>query len=102
MATNGGGAAFFESEATYVSGNVFCANDVAGVWGKFVDGGDNVFADECGDDCIGDVTGDGQVGVDDVLLVLSDFGGAGAGDADGDGVVDVNDILLVIGAWGAC
>jgi len=102
MAPVGGGAAFFESEATFVAGNTFCGNAVAGVWGKFVDGGDNVFADDCGDDCVGDVTGDGQVGVDDVLLVLSDFGGAGAGDANGDGVVDVNDILLIIGAWGGC
>jgi hypothetical protein len=48
------------------------------------------------------VTGDGTVGVDDVLLVLSDYGGAGAGDANGDGIVDVNDLLLVIAGWGPC
>lgn len=102
MATNGGGAAFFESEATYVEGNVFCANIDEPVWGTYVDGGDNVFEEGCEDDCIGDANGDGEVNVDDVLMVLSDFGGAGAGDINGDGIVDVNDILLVIGAWGPC
>ena len=102
MATNGGGAAFFESEATYVAGNVFCANIDEPVWGMYVDGGDNIFEEGCEDDCIADANGDGEVGVDDVLMVLSDFGSAGEGDVNGDGIVDVNDILLVISAWGPC
>ena len=101
-APTGGGAAFFESELTVMSGTAFCENDVEPVWGAFVDGGDNVYDEACQGDCPGDVDGDGMVGVDDILLVLSDFGGPGAGDANGDGSVDVNDILLVIGAWGGC
>jgi hypothetical protein len=101
-ASNGGGAAFFESEFTYMAGTVFCENIDEPVWGKFIDGGDNVYDEACQGDCPGDVDGDGMVGVDDILLVLSDFGGPGAGDANGDGIVDVNDILLVIGAWGGC
>ena len=49
-------------------------------------------------------TGDGQVGVDDVLLVLGEFGQAtdGAADIDGDGFVTVNDLLAIIAAWGPC
>ena len=80
----------------------FCSNTSHDINGPWQDGGGNVFEITCPGDCIGDVTGDGVVGVEDVLLVLADFGGAGAGDANGDGVVDVSDILLVIGAWGAC
>jgi len=60
----------------------------------------------CEDDtpsCDGDLDGDGIVGVDDVLAVLSAFGGSDAsGDANGDGQVNVDDILLVVGAWGDC
>ncbi|MCH2142831.1 MAG: FG-GAP-like repeat-containing protein [Phycisphaerales bacterium] len=54
--------------------------------------------------CLGDATGDGQVSVDDVLLVLGEFGQAtdGAADIDGDGVVTVNDLLAIIAAWGPC
>jgi murein tripeptide amidase MpaA len=60
---------------------------------------------ECIDDdpCPGDVDGNGEVGVDDVLAVIGAFGtNDPAGDLDGDGIVDVNDILLVIAAFGPC
>ncbi len=53
--------------------------------------------------CPGDVDGNGDVDVNDVLAVIAAFGSDDpAGDLDGDGVVDVNDILLVIGAFGPC
>ncbi len=52
--------------------------------------------------CAGDVSGDGVVGVDDILIVLANWGLGTGGDADGDGATDVNDILLVISAWGDC
>ena len=42
--------------------------------------------------CPGDYTGDGQVGVDDLLLIIG-----GWGDPYG-----VDDLLEVIGAWGSC
>lgn len=54
------------------------------------------------DACPGDVTGDGVVGVNDILDVLAYWGGSGGGDANGDGNTDVDDILLVISAWGDC
>ena len=56
--------------------------------------------------CEGDVDGDGAVNVNDLLLVISSWGGDGGGDCgpdtDGSGVVDVNDLLNVISAWGSC
>ena len=52
--------------------------------------------------CLADINGDGLVGVDDVLAVLSFWDSGDGGDATGDGLTDVNDILAVIAAWGAC
>jgi hypothetical protein len=54
--------------------------------------------------CVGDIDGDGNVTVNDVLAVLSVFGEFtnGPEDINGDGIVDVNDMLMVIGAWGPC
>ena len=50
--------------------------------------------------CDGDVDGNGSVGLDDLLTVLGEFGGAGAGDIDNDGVVGLPDLLTVLGAFG--
>jgi len=54
--------------------------------------------------CPGDVTGDGFVNADDLLLVLSVFGAGGgsggAADVDGDGLVNATDLLTVLGAFG--
>jgi hypothetical protein len=57
--------------------------------------------DEC--DCLVDVSGDGQVDINDVLSVVATFGSTGPlGDVNFDGVVDINDLLLVMGSWGVC
>jgi hypothetical protein len=54
--------------------------------------------------CPGDLDGDGQVAVTDVLLFLSDFGCVDApcvGDANGDGNTNVEDLLLMLSTFGA-
>jgi hypothetical protein len=61
----------------------------------------------CGDvlptaECPGDVDDDGDIDLDDLLLVLGFFGSGGSGgDADGDGDTDLDDLLLVLGGFGA-
>ena len=48
---------------------------------------------------------DGQVNMDDLLLVLQTWGncdGACPGDANQDGFTDWLDLLSVITAWGEC
>ena len=53
--------------------------------------------------CIGDVDGDGSVGISDILAVI-DFWGSCSGcpaDVNDDGTVDVSDLLEIIGNW-AC
>jgi len=53
--------------------------------------------------CPEDTNSDGSVDVNDLLGVLSGFGGAGSDgtDTNGDGTVDVNDLLQVLSNFGA-
>jgi len=46
-----------------------------------------------------DQSGDGTVDVNDLLIVIGNWGGGGQGDVDHDGVVGVNDLLIVLEAW---
>ena len=53
----------------------------------------------------GDVNHDGHVNVNDLLMVINQWGPCPvpnlcAGDANGDGVINVNDLLVVINNWG--
>ncbi len=62
------------------------------------------FPDPEPDPCPADLTGDGAVGVPDLLALLGAWGPCGDCDADltGDGSVGVPDLLDLLGAWGAC
>jgi hypothetical protein len=71
--------------------------------GSSADDNGNGIPDECENTCPGDADGDGDSDVDDVLIVIANFGGgAGQGDVDGNGVVDVDDLLQVISWFGGC
>lgn len=99
----GGGAYFFESEDSTMGNTQLCGNTVSQVAGAYVDLGGNTVSDVC-QDCIADITGDGTVGVDDMLNLIANFGpcvGCPA-DVNGDGIVNVDDILIVLSAWGDC
>lgn len=53
--------------------------------------------------CLGDLDGDNQVAVSDVLLFLSDFGCTlipCVGDTDGDGLTNVSDLLVLLANFG--
>lgn len=54
--------------------------------------------------CPGDADASGDVGVDDMLLVIAQWGPCPTcpGDVTEDGVVAVDDVLAIIGAWGDC
>ncbi len=50
---------------------------------------------------LGDIDGDGLVGPDDLLALLTDWGVVhSSADLDGDGLVGVMDVLAMIAAWG--
>ena len=54
--------------------------------------------------CLGDITGDGNVNVTDLLDLLAAWGPNPGHPADinNDGDVNVNDLLSLLGAWGVC
>jgi hypothetical protein len=53
--------------------------------------------------CTGDLDGDGDVGINDLLTVLEGWGGDGSqGDVNGDGQTGVDDLLALIAVWGSC
>ena len=58
---------------------------------------------EPNDACLGDLDNDAFIGVNDVLLLLMDFGCTNNcnSDLDNDGVVAVGDVLMMLGAFGA-
>ena len=83
-------------------------HDYPGVWGNMdihatIEAW-NFFAGCSAFSCIGDIDGDGEVGVNDLLELLGEFSvctGDCQGDLDGDGDVDVEDVLAMIQYWGA-
>jgi hypothetical protein len=52
----------------------------------------------------GDAVGDGKVDINDLTIVLTDFGRSGmtwnTGDFNGDGKVDINDLTVVLANFG--
>lgn len=54
--------------------------------------------------CLGDFDGNGIVGVEDLLVVIAEWGTCGSCPADltGDGNVGVEDLLIIIAQWGPC
>ena len=74
------------------------SDDIAG--GDSADADGDGVPDECG--CVGDLDGDGIVDVNDILVLIGQFGGPGTGDFDGDGLVDADDLLTILGQWGPC
>ncbi len=51
--------------------------------------------------CPWDLDGDGDVGINDFLIVLGNWGLPG-GDVDGDGTTGITDFLALLGHWGPC
>jgi len=52
--------------------------------------------------CPADLNGDGQVGAQDLAILLSNFGGTGTGDINGDGSVGAQDLAALLSAFGPC
>ena len=54
------------------------------------------------DGCEGDANDNGFVDIDDLLIVIADWGqnGAADGNLNDDNIVDIQDLLLVISNWG--
>lgn len=49
----------------------------------------------------GDLNGDGEVNVSDLLALLAAFGSSADGDCNSDGVTDVSDLLILLSNFGS-
>lgn len=63
-----------------------------------------LFAYECEDSCPADLSGDGNVGAQDLALLLGSWGPnpGDPADLDGDDQVGAPDLAILLGSWGAC
>ena len=53
--------------------------------------------------CDADINHDGVVAIEDLLMVIDQFGANDpTADVNGDGIVDISDLLEVVGSWGPC
>jgi len=112
----GGQADFDDVHLTTTTGDcntngILDSIDIANGTSQDVNG--NGIPDECEGLCAADIApqpnGNGVVNVDDLLMVINNWGpcapGSCAADiapAGGNGVVNVDDLLAVINAWGPC
>ena len=87
-----------------ITNTYFCDNQPQDIWGSWIDGGGNIFADDCvADDCPADVNGDSEINISDMLYIISVWGTDDVdADVNADGLVDVADLLEVVGNWGFC
>lgn len=99
---NAGGGMYNHQGSPQLTDTVVCGNSASQIEGPWTDLGDNTIESECVDDCTGDLDGNGDVGVDDLLTLLAAYSQNANGDCDDDGDTDVDDILTLISAWGAC
>ena len=101
---SGGGMANHDSTPTLTSTTV-CGNTPDQIDGDWTDNGGNTIADVCPIDCTSDINVDGIVDVNDLLILIADWGNCTdncAGDLNEDGTVDIEDLLVLIAAWGPC
>jgi len=87
-----GGISSANQPGPTISGTHFCGNDIADIYGYYVDGGGNSFEDSCDENpvCPGDFDGNSEVNVNDLLTVIQEWGAP----------YMVDDLLLVIANWG--
>jgi hypothetical protein len=52
--------------------------------------------------CTGDITGVGEVGIDALNALLSNWLGAGETDINEDGITNILDLIMLLKLWGAC
>ena len=110
--TNGGWANVSFTVEDFMTGTAqmrvrFTVSDVGDNTQSVVESGVDAFSVEyieCAPEtpCDGDINGDQNVAVEDLLIAIGNFGNSGDGDVNGDGTVTTDDILVIIASWGPC
>jgi hypothetical protein len=88
----GGGIANVSGSQATLTDTLVCGNVPDQIFGQYVDNGGNVIADDCPADCPWDLDGSGDVGVNDFLAMLANWGNP----------YNVNDFLALLADWGPC
>ena len=80
-----------------------CVNIPDQISGAWNDAGNNWVNVVCLIDCNGDLDNDGFVNVNDLLMIIDQWGSSNSpADINEDGIVDIADLLMVVGDWGPC
>ncbi|MCP4758215.1 MAG: hypothetical protein GY894_09155 [Planctomycetes bacterium] len=97
-----GGGIYSDSSVpvSILESTIWC-NTIDQIGGSWADFGGVTIAETCPLDCP-DITLDGAVGVEDLLMVMVDWGDSTASDVDDSGVVDMVDLAAILEAWGPC
>ena len=78
-----------------------CGNAPDQIDGSWSNQGSNTVLGECLPLCP-DANDDQHVGIADLLLVLEHWSGYTGGDVDRNGLVEMEDLILVLANWGPC
>lgn len=113
-----GGGIFSFGDGPSLHSIVLCGNMPDQIGGQWEDLSENCLAESCDSDdgdhtpddcqanpCPGDTDGSNDVNIDDLLVVLAEFGTCTDncdGDVDSNGLVNIDDLLIVIGNFGPC
>lgn len=101
-ATTGGGVGITGTGTAAIGTTSFCDNFPSHIGGAYTDNTGNTFCPLC----IGDINGDGDVGMADLLELLACFGGAAGcnpfADLNNDGFINSIDLTFLLGSWGLC
>jgi len=112
-AIDGSAIAYTSSVSTSIGNSIFCGLEPI-IFGSWEDLGDNCFSESCVDvdgdsipddcdavvvdPCVADLNGDGEINIDDLLLIFGGWGGAET-DITGDGTTNVMDLLVLLDQW---
>ncbi|MCH2134252.1 MAG: hypothetical protein MK116_10920 [Phycisphaerales bacterium] len=78
--------------------SVLCDNEPDEIFAPYLDGGGNTLCV-----CAADIDGNGEVEINDVLVVIAQWGSTtGLGDVNFDGVTDISDLLVALDTFGPC
>ena len=86
-----GGAIFSNDSPVSLEQSTICGNSIRQIIGSFVDNGGNTIREECSHHCPGDYNSDGNVDLEDLLQVVSNWKRPHT----------FEDLLLVVSQWGA-
>ncbi|MDG2423362.1 MAG: hypothetical protein P8M22_05230 [Phycisphaerales bacterium] len=86
------------SQPVVFTDSTLCDNEPDEIIGPFIDDGGNTLCV-----CPADINGNGIVEVDDILVIVAQWGTSGPqGDINQDGIVNITDLLEALDAFGPC